>query len=70
MAYRQPPTTARRIGFEIERYPNWVALVERVLERPAVRRVLDLEGLRVEEFGPEQKVVQLSDAITGGAAAA
>lgn len=57
---------ARRIGFDIERYPNWVALAGRVLERPAVRRVLDLEGLRVEEFGPEQKVIQLA----GGAAAA
>ena len=61
---------ARRIGFEIELYPNWVALVGRVLERPPVRRALDLEGLRVEEFGPEQKVVQLSDATAGGAAAA
>ena len=61
---------ARRIGFEIDRYPNWVALAGRVLGRAAVRRVLDLEGLRAEEFQPEQKVAKLSVAVAGGASAA
>jgi len=56
---------ARRIGFDLRRYPNWVALADRVVERPAVRRALDVEGLRIEEFQPEQEV-----AIIGGAAAA
>ena len=41
---------ARRIGFDIRRYPNWVALVGRVLRRPAVGAVLKREGLSREEF--------------------
>lgn len=44
---------ARRIGFDLDLYPKWVALAERVVERPAVSRVLDLEGLRPAEFSPD-----------------
>jgi glutathione S-transferase len=43
---------AKRIGFDIGRYPQWVALAGRVLEWPAVQRVLDREGLKREEFQP------------------
>jgi len=43
---------ARRIGFDIGRYPQWVALAGRVLERPAVRRALEREGLVADEFQP------------------
>jgi glutathione S-transferase len=43
---------ARRIGFDIARYPQWVALAGRVLERPAVRRALAREGLEAGEFQP------------------
>jgi glutathione S-transferase len=43
---------ARRIGFDIGQYPRWVALAARVLERPAVQRALEREGLNVEEFKP------------------
>jgi glutathione S-transferase len=43
---------ARRIGFDISRYPNWSALAARVLERPAVKRALAREGLKAEEFQP------------------
>lgn len=43
---------AKRIGFDIERYPNWSALAARVLERPAVKRALEREGLIAEEFQP------------------
>ena len=43
---------AKRIGFDISRYPQWVALAGRVLEWPAVQRVLDREGLKREEFQP------------------
>ena len=43
---------ARRIGFDIGRYPNWTALAGRVLERPAVGRALEREGLEIEEFRP------------------
>ena len=41
---------AKRIGFDMTAYPRWAALAGRVLERPAVRRALDREGLKVEEF--------------------
>ena len=44
---------ARRIGFDIAAYPKWVALAGRVLDRPAVKRALDREGLGAEEFQPE-----------------
>lgn len=40
----------RRIGMDMGRYPRWAALVERVLERPAVQRVLEREGLASDEF--------------------
>ena len=43
---------ARRIGFEISRYPRWVALAGRALDRPAVQRALEREGLNVGEFQP------------------
>jgi glutathione S-transferase len=43
---------ARRIGFDIGRYPQWIALAARVIERPAVARALQREGLKVEEFQP------------------
>ena len=43
---------AKRIGFEISRYPRWVALAGRALDRPAVQRALEREGLKAEEFQP------------------
>ena len=43
---------ARRIGFDIAAYPKWVALAERVLERPAVGRALEREQLKADEFRP------------------
>ena len=55
---------------DIERYPNWVALAARILARPAAGRVLDLEGLRAEEFQPEQKVAKLSVEVVRSAPAA
>ena len=42
----------RRIGFDMSRYPQWAALAERILERPAVQRALDREGLKADEFRP------------------
>ena len=42
----------RRIGMDMSAYPAWAGLNERVLDRPAVQRVLDREGLRPEEFEP------------------
>jgi glutathione S-transferase len=56
---------ARRIGFDLARYPRWVALAGRVAGRPAVLRAIDVEGLRVEDFQPEHEV-----ATTGATAAA
>ena len=61
---------ARRIGFDISRYPNWAALAGRALKRPAVLRALDREGLTVEEFRPEQRVESLSVAFAGNQSAA
>lgn len=43
---------ARRIGFDIGQYPSWSALAARVLERPAVKRALEREGLTPDEFQP------------------
>jgi glutathione S-transferase len=43
---------ARRVGFDIARYPQWVALAGRTLERPAVKRALEREGLAAEDFQP------------------
>ena len=42
----------RRIGMDMGRYPAWAALMRRVLERPAVQRALEQEGLKPEEFQP------------------
>ena len=42
----------RRVGMDMGGYPRWSALLERVLERPAVQRVLEQEGLKPEEFRP------------------
>ena len=44
---------AKKIGFDIGRYPRWVALVGRVLERPAAARVLEREGSTRGDFQPE-----------------
>jgi glutathione S-transferase len=43
---------AKRIGFDIARYPQWAALARRVVERPAVKRALEREGLKAEDFQP------------------
>ncbi len=43
---------AKRIDFDIALYPQWLALVGRVLERPAVKRALQREGLKAGEFQP------------------
>ena len=42
----------RRIGMDMGRYPRWAALLARVLERPAVKRAIEREGLSLEEFQP------------------
>lgn len=42
----------RRIGMDMDRYPAWAALLRRVLERQAVQRALEREGLKPEEFQP------------------
>lgn len=43
---------AKRIGFDIASYPQWVSLAGRLIEWPAVRRVLEREGLSADEFQP------------------
>jgi len=43
---------AKRIGFDVARYPQWAALAGRALERPAVGRALEREGLEAEQFQP------------------
>lgn len=42
----------RRIGMDMGRYPGWASLNGRVLERPAVKRAIEREGLKAEEFQP------------------
>lgn len=42
----------RRIGMDMGRYPAWSALLDKVLDRPAVQRALSREGLSAEEFRP------------------
>ena len=42
----------RRIGLDMSAYPRWTAHSARVLERAAVKRVLEREGLSPEEFQP------------------
>ena len=46
---------ARRIGFDIGAYPRWAALAARIVERPAVRRALDREGLKADEFSVQEE---------------
>jgi glutathione S-transferase len=41
---------ARRKGFDLAPYPHWQAHARRIVERPAVRRVLASEGLDPNEF--------------------
>ena len=43
---------ARRIGFDLGLYPNWVALAGRIVARPAVTGALQREGLDSAEFAP------------------
>ena len=54
---------AKRIGFHISRYPQWVALAGRVLERPATKRALEREGLTAEEFQADVIQQQLGFAV-------
>lgn len=42
----------RRIGMDMGGYAAWAALNRQVLERPAVQRVIESEGLKAEEFLP------------------
>ena len=42
----------RRIGMDMGRYPAWAGLNGQALERAAVQRVLEREGLKPEEFRP------------------
>jgi glutathione S-transferase len=42
----------RRIGFDMAGYRGWAELCGRVVERPAVRRAIEREGLKAEEFQP------------------
>jgi glutathione S-transferase len=44
----------RRIGLDMGRYPRMAALVGRALERPAVRRAIETEGLAAAEFELER----------------
>jgi glutathione S-transferase len=41
---------ARRMDMDMIRYRRWAALVERVVDRPAVQRALEGEGLQASEF--------------------
>ena len=41
---------AKRIGFDLANYPQWTALAGRALERPGVKRVVQREGLRADDF--------------------
>lgn len=40
----------KRIEFDMSQYPRWAALCARIVERPAVRNVLDSEGLQADAF--------------------
>ena len=40
----------RRIGANMNVYPRWAALVERVIERPAVQKTIGREGLPAQQF--------------------
>ena len=41
---------ALRLGFDVGGYPRWAALVARAIERPAVLRAIEQEGLAPSEF--------------------
>jgi glutathione S-transferase len=40
----------KRLDFDMARYPRWVALADRVLDRPAVARTLQAEGWQRSDF--------------------
>ena len=40
----------KRLEFDMARYANWAALVDRVLDRPAVARTLEAEGWQRSDF--------------------
>ena len=40
----------KRIGKDMSGYPRWASLTERVLDRPAVARAIEREGLSAGEF--------------------
>ena len=42
----------RRIGMDMSPYAAWAKLNRQVLDRPAVQRTLDREGLKAKEFFP------------------
>jgi glutathione S-transferase len=42
----------KRIGFDMRPYRGVAALAGRILERPAVQRALEREGLKADEFQP------------------
>ena len=42
----------RRIGVDMSAFRGWAELCGRILERPAVKRALEREGLNAEEFRP------------------
>ena len=42
----------RRIGMDMGGYAAWAGINRQVLERPAVRRVIESEGLKADEFLP------------------
>ena len=46
----------RRIGLDMGAYPAWAALCGRVVERPAVQRSLEREGLKADEFAVPAEV--------------
>jgi glutathione S-transferase len=41
---------AKRMGIAVSNYPRWAALVGRVIDRPAVVRAIESEGLQPAEF--------------------
>jgi glutathione S-transferase len=45
----------RRIGFDMSAYPQWTSLEERILDRAAVRKALEAEGLSEGDFRAEQR---------------
>jgi glutathione S-transferase len=47
---------AKRIGHDTAAYPRWTAVAERALQRPAVQRTLELEGLDADSFLDPQPI--------------